>query len=596
MAPGGRLNLKMPMRAESLSALEQTWANAFEEALALWSRFTKLRNPVWCASREDCKREGLSDAFAMIRLTDQTICIDLPQIAEKRLEPFAVPILAHEIGHHVYCPATLLDQGRMLARMRYALPTVEAAAPLVANLYADLLINDRLHRACGQDMAAIYRVLQQENSKEPASRLWLLYMRIYEVLWSLPSGDLADAAMLDDTLRGDAILGARLVRSYARDFLKGAGRFATLCLPYLTDLEEIEKLMRGWHDTRATGMGAGEPPAGLAEYDPDEAAGAIHPALDPELSGLDDAEPALEPIASAGNGGHPGTQYREPFQYGEILKSLGLALSDHDIAVRYYRERALPNLIWFPERDLPQVTEPIPEGLELWSMGDPLEDLSLWDSMLMSPVVIPGVTTWKRVWGDSPGQEKARRPLDLDLYIDSSGSMPDPQYATSFLALAGAILALSALRAGAKVQATLWSGPRQFQSTPGFVSDPVAVLRIITGYLGGSTAFPIHVLRDTYPQDRPADRPAHIAIISDDGVDTMYSKDERNNDGYAIAEAALARARGGGTLLLNIWGEVEQHPALLRAREQGWDIHPVSNWEQMTAAAKAISRARYGRS
>ena len=43
------------------------------------------------------------------------------------------------------------------------------------------------------------------------------------------------------------------------------------------------------------------------------------------------------------------------------------------------------------------------------------------------------------------------QPLDLDLYVDCSGSMPNPQVNVSYLTLAGAIVALSALRAGARV-------------------------------------------------------------------------------------------------------------------------------------------------
>jgi len=573
------------------------WSAAFEEALALWSRFTKMRQPVWCFTKADTLREGLTDSFAMIRLTDQTICIDVSQIAAKRLDRFALQILAHEIGHHVFCPATLLEQGRMLAHMRYALPTIESAAPLVANLYADLLINDRLHRSNGLDMAAVYKTLEASaDSKRESSKLWKLYMRIYEVLWSLPSGELVDPSSLDDTLRGDALLGARLIRSYARDFLRGSGRFAALCLPYIADENNLGDLMRGWHDTRATAAGASEPPAGLAELDDGELSGAIHPSMDPELSGLDDAEPPAEASTSSQQTGLSGSQYREPFQYGEILKSMGLNMSDHEIAVRYYRERALPHLIRFPEREMPMTTEPVPEGLELWHIGDPIEELSLMDSVLLNPRVVPGLTTMKRVWGDSPGVERSKRPLDLDLYVDCSGSMPDPQHTTSFMALSGAILALSALRSGARVQATLWSGPRQFEMTKGFVSDPLAVLRIVTGYLGGSTAFPIHVLRDTYTADRPEERPAHIAIVSDDGVDTMYAQDERGGDGYIIAGEALRRAGGGGTLLLNIWPGHESSPPMVRAKEQGWDIHGVRNLEDMVAAARAISRARYGKS
>src|SRR6185369_16027227 len=138
--------------------------------------------------------------------------------------------------------------------------------------------------------------------------------------------------------------------------------------------------------------------------------------------------------------------------------------------------------------------------------------------------------------------------------------MPNPQRNVSYLALAGAILCLSALRAGARVQATLWSGKREFETTPGFVRDERALLRVLTGFFGGATAFPIHVLRDTFEARRANARPAHILVISDDGVSTMFERDERGASGWDIVGSALARARGGGTLVLNLpenWDSAE---------------------------------------
>src|SRR6476469_6524191 len=103
----------------SLADLEQTWHARFPAALALWSKFTRLREPLWCLSTEEAAKEGLTESFAMIRLTDHSIVINLKEIAEKNLQDYAVEILGHEIGHHVYCPADLSDNARMLARMRW---------------------------------------------------------------------------------------------------------------------------------------------------------------------------------------------------------------------------------------------------------------------------------------------------------------------------------------------------------------------------------------------------------------------------------------------------------------------------------------------
>jgi hypothetical protein len=198
------------------------------------------------------------------------------------------------------------------------------------------------------------------------------------------------------------------------------------------------------------------------------------------------------------------------------------------------------------------------------------------------------------VWGTVEGTQPRKEPLDLDLYVDSSGSMPNPQSAVSYLTLAGAIIGLSALRAGARVQATLWSGARQFQSTPGFVSNEHAILQVLTGYIGGSTAFPLHVLRDTYQRRKPGDRPVHILIISDNGVTTMFDKDEKGDSGWEITRMALEKARGGGTMVLNLFTNWRQDADLARASaEQGWQIHVVRTWEDLLAFAKWFSQLKY---
>lgn len=577
-----------------LNDLRDRWLAQWPAALACWSRFTKLSEPRWCFVDEDAKREGLTRSFAMIRLDDHAVVVNLKLVHELKVEQFPLEILAHEIGHHVYCPADLTDNARLIARMRWALPTKEHLAGMVSNLYSDLLINDRLQRLHNLRMAQVYRVL----GHGAADRLWQLYMRIYEILWSQTRGSLA-GAFNDEQLEGDAHLGARLVRHYARDWLDGSGKFAALCLPYVLDeASQAAQWLSRWRDMEQAGQGGF--PNGLTQIEDGEREGAVHPAFDPELSGLDNDPEALKndgqgvlPSASTAPGGSPG-QAREPFQYGEILRALGLKLDDHEIAVRYYRERAIPYLIPFPERTLPQSIDPLPEGLEAWDIGSPLSDVDWTESVLVSPRIIPGLTTVQRVWGESPGTEPEKEPLDLDLYVDCSGSMPNPQYQTSFLTLAGAIIALSALRTGARVQATLWSGARQFITTDGFVRDETAVLRILTGYLGGATAFPIHILRDTFQDRTPAHRPAHILIISDDGVTTMFDKDEKGNRGVDISALALKNARGGGTLVLNLYQPWEKNSDLVLAHQQGWHIHVVRTWDELVTFARDFSALKYG--
>lgn len=600
------------------AAVLVNWQAAWPRALACWSKYTRLRSPQWCLEEKAARAEGLEGSFAMIRLHDQAVVVNLEAVVARGLEDYAVEILAHEIGHHVLAPANLTDHLRSLARIRWALPTVEAYAPLVANLYTDLLINDRLQRAQSLRLADVYRKLRTESDKsESAVRkggrsngtVWRLYLRIYEVLWSLERGSLGGGAT-DDRLEGDAWLGARLVRSYANDWLKGSGRFAALLLPHLLDDQKAEAAMAGWHDTR--GAGTGSEPSGAVEQDADERE-SPHPATEADLSG-DEAgaeapskhrmsKPRVEVSASPHERARG--QAREPFEYGAILKSAGLNLTDHEVAVRYYRERARPQLIPFPSRRRPEGTDPLPEGLDPWDFGHSLEQVDWLQSVLVSPHVIPGLTTVQRAWGVAEGAWPSRVPMDLDLYVDSSGSMPNPQQRVSYLALAGAILSLSALRSGGRVQVTLWSGQRQFLVTPGFCRDETAILRVLTGFFGGGTQFPLHLLRETYAQRPAGNRPVHLMVISDDGVSTLFdSPDEKGRSGKLIAADALARAGGGGTLVLNLPLAWEAHarrlPAgsplaeVLWAREhQGWNVHPVSNWEDLVRFAREFSQRMF---
>ncbi|HNV72500.1 MAG TPA: VWA domain-containing protein, partial [Candidatus Ozemobacteraceae bacterium] len=272
---------------------------------------------------------------------------------------------------------------------------------------------------------------------------------------------------------------------------------------------------------------------------------------------------------------------------------LGFKLSEEEAAIRYYREMAAPHLIPFPTREQPKAADPLPEGLEVWDIGSPLDEVDWQGSTMLNPAIIPGFTTMRRVMGTSEGELPEKLPIDLDLYVDSSGSMPDPRHQISYLTLAGTIIALSALRVGARVQATLWSGKREFLKTDGFVRDGTEIMKVLVGFFGGATAFPVHILRDTYLDRKPNDRKVHIMVISDDGVDTMLDNDEKGNSGAVIAAEALKKGGAGGSLVLNLYGGTIRNPKIKKLGEQGWNLYPISDWPSLTQFARDFSRAVY---
>ena len=578
------------------------WQAAWPQALACWSRFTRLHDARLCGTSVEAAAQGLKGSFAMIRLADKSVVIDLEATARLGLDEYALEILAHEIGHHVLAPATAADSFRLIARLRAALPTLERHAPMIANLYTDLLINDRLQRQAGLRMADIYVRLRRAETAPP-SRLWRFYVGVYEALWGLGKGDLGGPRD-EPEMEGDAWLGARLVRVYAGEWLTGAGRFASLVLPYLLEDAERDGALRSWHDTRTAAEGAD--PAGALTIEADEGEGAVHPSQDPRITGADqdgDAETDTSPDEAATMADRAGQartgQAREPFEYGELLRAAGVVLSEEAMASRYYRERALPHLVRFPARPAPVSDEEQMEGLETWDLGDGIEEIDWLGSVARSPQVVPGLTTLKRVYGPDPGRTRKREPVDLDIYVDSSGSMPNPRQRTSYPTLAGTVIALSALRAGARVKATLWSGKAQVLATQGFVRDETAILNVLTGLFGGGTAFPIPTLRETFVARTARDRPVHILVVSDDGVTTMFGPDERGGSGWNVAAMALARGRAGGTLALNLGAWFQSRPSQARTdleraeREQGWEIANVARMEDLVDFARRFSQRRY---
>ena len=578
------------------TALAAQWHRAWPAALAVWSKYTRIRDPLLCASTAHAASEGLNGSFAMIRLLDQSVVVDLELVHTLGLDDFAVEILAHEIGHHVLAPANAAGQFRLLARMQRALPTLEAHGAMVANLYTDLLVNDRLQRESGLRIADVFHVLARASTA-PAGAVWTLYMRICEHLWELKQGSLSGNSAIEG-IETDAWLGARVVRVYASDPVTGAGRFAMLLLPYLVMDAQAQRPASPpgavWHDTQDATAGCDD----TGDIDQDLYTSAVHPASDPRILGdeeEDDSDDGAGVMADVAGQAH------DPFEAGDIVPEAARALTDHEIAMRHYRELALPHLVPFPARPAPHAPEPEHEAVEPWELGAPLDDIDWLASLLVSPVPIPGVTIMRRASSPerAPGSVPAPAPFDLDLYVDSSASMPNPQSRMSYLAVAGAVIALSALRAGAAVQVTLWSGKQQLMCTRGFVRDEDDILRVLTGFFGGTTDFPIHALRSTYAE-KPA-RPTHILMISDDGISTMFDQDEWGNSGWDVAAAALAAAGAGGTMALNMRKNWEQkkhwwngHAAIARARdEQGWEVHAIERMEDLLAFARAFSVRHY---
>jgi hypothetical protein len=306
---------------------------------------------------------------------------------------------------------------------------------------------------------------------------------------------------------------------------------------------------------------------------------------------------ADEAIHRDGRGGKKTLKhYRGIGEYRDLLKQVNPNLSEADITVHYYRERARPYLIRFPERISPAAQEPIIEGLEVWDIGRPLTEVDWVETVTHNPTVVPGLTTLARVYGDTPGTDPHKEPLDLYIGIDCSGSMPNPRSNLSYPVLAGFIIAQSALRAGGRVMACLSGEPGHSIATEGFRREHQVIARLLTDYLGSGSSYGIFRLDEMVAQLPKPHRPVQVLIVTDTDIFGSLGSEQGEGrtlrTGWAAAEAALRAAGSGGTLLLHATSEqlngYAKEVACIKA--QGWRVANVNDWEQVLDFARQFSR------
>jgi hypothetical protein len=581
----------MVINTTILEEVKLKWRTNWPLAKRTWSPFVKLQEPIWCHYTADAGTEGLQGSFAMIRLTDHRIVIDLEEVIRSGVADYSLQILAHEIGHHIYTPANLRDNAIAMGRIRWGLADIENRAAFVANIYEDMLINDKLHRTKQLDMAAVYA---QINKGIQYSEVWILIMRSFEYLWKLRRSELAGNAKLHTAkIDADASLIASLIRSYSKNWIDGAGRFAALLYPYLLEEEKYQKARKfivRLLDAESAGTKA-DVISGLTELDLDAILGAIDPRLETMEAGKDDSKNP-QGIGKAEHGGvGPKQRYLSPGFYIDLQKQVNPNASEQQLLNNYYREIALPHLIDFPRDEVVTSSLTIPEGVDTWEISEPIEDIDWLETIISSPQLIPGFNTRKRIYGPDNEEVKSEQPLNIYIGIDCSGSMVDPRHNFSWPVLAATVIALSALRVGARVMGCLSGEPGKYLETSGFAKTEKDILTVLTSYLGTGYSFGIPRLNN--PFAKPSIKKAHIVLVTDDDIFSMLSADTgKNESNWIVIERALRNAGGVGSIVLHArpdWHKEE----IKKLQAIGWKIYYVTNEEELLEFATKFSKTNY---
>ena len=204
---------------------ETSWQEAWPAALAAWSAYTLLREPTAAGHPKEANREGLGDGIAAIRLRDQAIMVNArPDPPPTASTDHALAILAHEVGHHVYVPGNLTDNARLLAAVR----PVAARAPGATSRAWSPTSTRTCSSTTACSAAAGHRHggglrrapgAGRGGGRAPSGRV---YTRDLEHLWRQPPGTTVPRPASPRPSDADARSLARIVRTFAGDWLRGA--------------------------------------------------------------------------------------------------------------------------------------------------------------------------------------------------------------------------------------------------------------------------------------------------------------------------------------------------------------------------------------
>lgn len=450
----------MSVRAPLL-VLDRVWP----QAVAVWSPYARLPAPSPMGGDLD------SAPLAHVRLQQGRVELNTRRFAQ--LPPLAQEaLLAHEAGHLLRYPGSLMHYQRW-ARMAFEVlpPSLRPALNQVLNVFADLLVNQFLAAQRLPGLVQLYQTLPAGSG-----RLWQLQMRIQALGWGLETEPLADIE-----LETDARLGVRLIRRGLRHPEQVWVSFVHLCEAYLVvppePLTATSDLQQVW---RALGEGA--------------------------------------LLGGPGDGGNQVS----PADYLQWLEALQVPAAAAHWLSAYYANLVRP---WLRPFVLPAIGqgEETPESLTVWEPSDPLTALQLRESLVHSPVVVPGVTTLQHRHEVDPDGGDLPRFSPVDIYLDSSGSIPDPAAQLSPLVAAAVWWSLSARRQQVGVRATLWSASSEGVSTAGFYDSESALLKLLTTRLGGETRFPLEQLETRVKAMRGQLRPV---VLSDEGLQPLGSHPE----------------------------------------------------------------------
>jgi hypothetical protein len=537
----------------------------WRDALALWDIHVRLSPP----EPHVPFRPGEAHAhepLAYIDLVKRQVFVHFELLESMGAADSLTAVLAHEIGHHARFPHTLGWDAELRVQEQRLIPGLKQS---LTNLFYDLQVNEVVGRTHAAELAEVYRGFQRVRPQQETSPLFFFYLAIYEELWGLGPGTLVPAAQeerMEEQFPG--------VRAEARMF---AQTFYALPTPRLQFLYFCATFIRyvGNPEEAAYFLPLG---GDVSPPDVDDLDSAIH--------GSGRWEDALEEAKERGwLDGIPGEGSGPRDALGTIervthhLPGGGGGKLRRALVGRHYRRLVDQHLLKLPSA--PSRPEPYLRTVpEAWEYGDDPATID-WTLTVLSQGSLAAVAPLRReLEADLPIPSELGVP-SVEIYLDTSGSMPDPEHQLNAMTLAAQVLSASALRKKATVKGIIYSHADPVVSP--WMYDEETARDFLLHYIGGGTQFPFPLL-ESLSRERPD---ALRVIISDSDFLANASMDG--------AMDLLVEATRRSRALVAFLALPDEHPArkvLARVRkERRFRLVTVKWLSDFGPAAAALSQA-----
>lgn len=563
-----------------LSPEEQVmWQRAGE----IWTDSLMLRSPTMIDTIEQARLHDAVETLASINaLTFETL-LNLEHMRSRKVDDFLFTFMAHEIGHHAIAPAGLTNHMRYVAAASHAVFQTDPH-PYI-NLALDLLINTILVQQHQLPCEEIYRRICLDEPLQSFS--FGLMLGAMRRLWGCEE----------------------MFQGFDRPFERYELFVESLCAIFELHAEDRRGADLLTYVTLATRLFFNADCEGDAHtshpqqsFDHIQIASAADNEMFKKwlrsggLQAMDNASDAAARILGNQSSQVLQGTSRLPGYTPTLVKDslagtgAGAIVSPTEIVVSYYESLANAHLVHFmAERG--GHSELYPESLKEWSLGDPLEEIDWLQTSIRGGLPIPGVNTVAWEYGSDPEPGGAEPfPIDLDIYVDTSGSMPDPHKRMSHIALGAFIFALSVMRQGGAVRVTIWSYHEQnLVSTHDFSTDRDLVLSTLCHNIGGGTLFPVTHWSRAPDHHTHRHNLVHTVILSDDDIYTWFHGRLHPTEEVERVMANNQRAfQAGGTVILNGSADRINHPL-----PEDWTVHSCQDWHAVVAACAEVASRRF---